>query len=52
MATISLILLVLAFGVFLFAASGWAGDKIHRATAVGLACWVLSVLLGGVHFPK
>ena len=46
MATISLILLVLSLCFFLLAASGWAGDRIHRVIALGLASWVLSVLLG------
>lgn len=51
MVTVSLILLVLAFCLFTIAAvwnppppAPWFG----RLVAAGLACWSLSVLLGGI----
>ena len=47
MATISMILLVLAFALFLIA--GFARFKgSYDLIALGLASWALSVLLGGV----
>ena len=51
---LTIILLVFAFVLFVIAAvwqpappSPWFG----RLVAAGLACWVLSVLLGGMHMP-
>lgn len=42
---ITLILLIVAFGCFVLAALGVATSRINLLSA-GLACWVLTVLLG------
>jgi len=42
---VTLILLVLAFVLFLLAAVGAAVPRVNLVAA-GLACWVLSLLLG------
>lgn len=47
MAPLNLILLVLAFVLFLVSAAGVASGRINLIAA-GLACWVLSLILGGV----
>lgn len=44
--TLSLILLVAAFVLFVIAAAGVASR--FNLIAAGLACWVLSLLLGAV----
>lgn len=46
MITINLLLLVIAFVAFLVAAAGVPAGRINLV-AVGLACWVLAILLGG-----
>ena len=46
--TLSLLLLVAAFILFVLAAIGVPSGRVNLIAA-GLACWVLSVLLGGVH---
>ena len=45
--SISIVLLIAAFILFVIAALG-VGSRFN-IVAAGLACWVLSVLLGGVH---
>ncbi len=47
--SLSTILLILAFVAFVLAALGW-GYKKTNLLAVGLALWVLSGLIGQVHF--
>jgi hypothetical protein len=49
--TISLILLVFAFVLFLLSAFG-VGAPRFNLLAGGLACWVLSILLSGSHLLK
>jgi hypothetical protein len=46
---LKLILLVVAFLLFLLGAVGVGGPKFDRFgfVAAGLACWVLSLLIGG-----
>lgn len=44
--TLSLILLVAAFVLFVIAAAGVSSR--FNLMAAGLACWVLSLLLGGL----
>lgn len=44
---LTLILLIAAFILFVIAAFG-VGARFNLVAA-GLACWVLSVILGGVH---
>lgn len=46
MATVTLILLVLAFVLFLLSAIGIPSPPRFNLMAGGLACWVLAVLLG------
>ena len=46
--TLGLVLLIAAFILFVIAAFG-VGSRFNLVAA-GLACWVLSVLLGGAHF--
>ena len=46
--SISLVLYIAAFILFVIAALG-VGLRFN-IVAAGLACWVLGVLLGGVHF--
>jgi len=45
---LSTIVLILAFIAFVLAAVGW-GYKKTNLIAVGLALWVLSILIGQVH---
>jgi hypothetical protein len=45
-----LILLVLAFICFLVTAMGIPVPRVNLV-AMGLALWVLSILIGGTHFP-
>jgi len=47
MAPVTLILMVLAFVLFLVAAAGVATGRVNTIAA-GLACWVLALILGGV----
>lgn len=49
MITVSLILLVFAFVLFVLAAIGVPSSPRFNLVAAGLACWVLSVMLGGWH---
>lgn len=49
MASVTLILLVLAFVLFVLSAVGVPSPPRFNLMAAGLACWVLSTLLGGVH---
>ena len=46
--TLSTILLILAFIAFVLAAVGW-GYKKTNLLAIGLALWVLSLLITQVH---
>ena len=46
--SISLVLYIAAFILFVIAALG-VGSRFN-IVAAGLACWVLGVLLGGIHF--
>ena len=46
--TLSTILLILAFIAFVLAAVGW-GYKKTNLLAIGLALWVLSILISQVH---
>lgn len=46
--TLSTILLILAFIAFVLAAIGW-GYKKTNLLAIGLALWVLSLLVTQVH---
>lgn len=46
--TLSLILLVAAFILFLLATFNVGSPRFSLISA-GLACWVLSLLIGGVH---
>ena len=48
MATLSLILMILALVLFVLAAAGLPAPPRFQFMAAGLACWVLSILLGGV----
>jgi hypothetical protein len=48
MSILTIILLVLAFVLFLLAAVGVPAPPRFNLMAGGLACWVLSVILGGV----
>jgi hypothetical protein len=50
MISLTLILLVLAFVCFLVSAIGIPVPRVNLV-AMGLALWVLSILLGGEHFP-
>jgi hypothetical protein len=43
------ILLVFAFVLFVIAAFGWTPKPPISLGWLGLACWVLSILLRGVH---
>jgi hypothetical protein len=47
MAPVTLILMVLAFVLFLVASAGVASGRINLIAA-GLACWVLALILGGI----
>jgi hypothetical protein len=51
MATITLLLLAFAFVLFVLAAWWVQTPPRINLIAAGLACWVLSALLGGVHLP-
>lgn len=46
--TLSTILLILAFIAFVLAAAGW-GYKKTNLLGIGLALWVLSILITQVH---
>jgi hypothetical protein len=46
--TVSTILLILAFIAFVLAAVGW-GYRKTNLMAIGLALWVLSILITQVH---
>ena len=46
--TVSTILLILAFIAFVLAAIGW-GYKKTNLLGIGLALWVLSILITQVH---
>jgi hypothetical protein len=48
MSILTIILLVLAFVLFLLSAIGVPSPPRFNLMAGGLACWVLSVILGGV----
>jgi hypothetical protein len=48
--SIALILLVIAFICFLVSAIGIPVPRVNLV-AMGLALWVLSILIGGSHFP-
>jgi len=47
--SLSTILLIFAFIAFVLAAIGW-GYKKTNLIAIGLALWVLSILITQVHF--
>jgi hypothetical protein len=47
--SVSTILLILAFIAFVLAAIGW-GYKKTNLLGIGLALWVLSILITQVHF--
>lgn len=47
--TLSLLLLIVAFVLFALAAAGVPSKHVNWIGA-GLACWVLSILVGQVHF--
>ena len=52
MVNLGTILIVAAFVLFLLSAIAWqvAVDPYRfRLLAAGLACWTLSILIGGVH---
>lgn len=46
------ILMVAAFVLFVLSALGVPSPPRFNLMAGGLACWVLAILIGGVHIPS